>query len=206
MITIGLTGGIASGKTTILNFIKKQNIPIHDSDEVVANLYEKPTIAFISYLESIGLKKAIKEKKINKNTVRSEFFHNKSVLTKLETFIHQKTKISRTKFLKNNMRLGTKLVVLDIPLLFEKKLENICDYIFLAYSPIRTRRKRALKRNRIKEDVLNKIIDLQLEDRIKINKSDFVINTSIGMTYSNNQVLRAIKNIKHMRVDERNYT
>ena len=104
------------------------------------------------------------------------------------------------------MRLGTKLVVLDIPLLFEKKLENICDYIFLAYSPIRTRRKRALKRNRIKEDVLNKIIDLQLEDRIKINKSDFVINTSIGMTYSNNQVLRAIKNIKHMRVDERNYT
>ena len=61
MIVIGLTGGIASGKTTILNFIKKQNIPVHDSDDCVRKLYENPTQNFLDYLKSIGLKNAIKK-------------------------------------------------------------------------------------------------------------------------------------------------
>ena len=54
MIVVGLTGGIASGKTSILNFIKKQNIPTHDSDAVVASLYNKPSKEFINYLKSNG--------------------------------------------------------------------------------------------------------------------------------------------------------
>ena len=66
MIVIGLTGGIASGKTTILNFIKKQNIPVHDSDDFVRRLYENPTQNFLDYLKSIGLKNAIKKNKIHK--------------------------------------------------------------------------------------------------------------------------------------------
>ena len=61
-IIIGLTGGVASGKTTISNFLKKQNIPVHDSDAVVTSLYKNFSIELVCYLRSIGLAKAIKQK------------------------------------------------------------------------------------------------------------------------------------------------
>ena len=69
MIVVGLTGGIASGKTTISNFIKEQNIPVHDSDAVVTSLYKNSSKKFIVFLKSIGLTIAIKQNKIDKNIV-----------------------------------------------------------------------------------------------------------------------------------------
>ena len=127
---VGLTGGIASGKTTILNFIKKHNIPTHDSDLVVGNLYKSSSIEFINLLNSIGLSEVIKRKKINKNMVRKMVLKNNNKLRKLEEFIHKKVKLSRDRFIKKNKWLRKKIIILDIPLLFENKLENICDYIF----------------------------------------------------------------------------
>ena len=53
MIIVGLTGGIASGKTTITNFLKKKRMKIHDSDLVIKNIYSKPPLKFINYLKTI---------------------------------------------------------------------------------------------------------------------------------------------------------
>ena len=119
MIIVGLTGGIASGKTTIKNFIKKKNIPVHDSDECVSMLYKKPTDKFLCYLKSINLKSSITKKNIDKKKIRAKVYTNITILKKLEKFIHLEVRILRDKFLKKNKLLGKKMVVLDIPLLFE---------------------------------------------------------------------------------------
>ena len=66
MIILGLTGGIASGKTTIVNFLKKKKLAIHDSDAVVKKIYSNPTQEFIKYLKKTSLSNSIKNKKINK--------------------------------------------------------------------------------------------------------------------------------------------
>ena len=198
-IIIGLTGGVASGKTTISNFLKKQNIPVHDSDAVVTSLYKNFSIELVCYLRSIGLAKAIKQKKIDKNVLRGEVLNNKSKLKKLEKFVHNKVKLSRNKFIKKNKLLRKKIITLDIPLLFENKLENICDYIFLAYSPLKLRIFRALRRKNMSKNTLNKIIKLQMPDKLKITKSDFVINTATDKTNSNKQALEAIRVIKSIK-------
>jgi len=192
-IIIGLTGGIASGKSTILKFIKKQNIPTHDSDVVVRSLYKSPTKEFINLLDLIGLSKAIKQKKINKNIIKNEILNNKKKLKKLEKFIHNKVKVSRDKFIKKNKKLRKKLIVLDIPLLFENKLDSMFDYIFLAYCPLKIRVSRALRRKDMNKKNLKSFIKLQIPDRIKIIKSDFVINTYIPKSQSNIQTLKAIE-------------
>jgi len=198
-IIIGLTGGVASGKTTISNFLKKQNIPVHDSDAVVTSLYKNFSIELVCYLRSIGLAKAIKQKKIDKNVLRGEVLNNKSKLKKLEKFVHKKVKLSRNKFIKKNKLLRKKIITLDVPLLFENKLENICDYIFLAYSPLKLRVFRALRRKNMSKNTLNKIIKLQMPDKLKITKSDFVINTATDKTNSNKQALEAIRAIKSIK-------
>ena len=84
MIVLGITGGIASGKTTICNFLKKQKLPIHDSDLVVRKIYKKPPPALLSTLNKIGLSHSIKDKKINKNIIRDEVFKNPTIKKKLE--------------------------------------------------------------------------------------------------------------------------
>ena len=69
MIVLGLTGGIASGKTTITNFLKKKKFAVHDSDIIVKNIYSKLSPSFKNYLKSINLEDAIKGTTVNKNLI-----------------------------------------------------------------------------------------------------------------------------------------
>ncbi len=89
--------------------------------------------------------------------------------------------------------------MLDIPLLFEKKLEKMCDFVFLTYCPLKTRVERALSRKNISKKHIERIIRLQMPDRLKKNKSDFIINTSISKKHSNTQISKALNIIKNTK-------
>ena len=143
MIVVGLTGGIASGKTTISNFLKKKRFSVHDSDAIVKKIYSNPTPGFLKHLKNINLLYSIRGKKINKNIIREEIFHKQDKKRKLEKFIHDKVKKSRNLFLNKHKSKKTKIVILDIPLLFEAKLQVVCDYVILLYLPKRKKLKGA---------------------------------------------------------------
>ena len=175
---VGLTGGIASGKTTIINFLKKKKFATHDSDAVVKSAYSQPTKKFINFLININLADSISGKSIDKKKIRKEIFNTQK--KSLEKYIHGVVKQSRDQFLKKHKEKKTKIVFLDIPLLFEAKLEKICDYIILVYAPIRIRKKRAIRRKGMKKEILIKIIKHQINDNFKKKKADFVIDTSIS--------------------------
>ena len=176
MIKVGLTGGIASGKSLITAYLNKKKIPVHDSDLVVQEMYKKPKQFFVDFLINIGFKNILKGKKIKKKKIREEIFSNDIKKKKLEKYIHSVVKISREKFLhKNNNK---KIVFLDIPLLFENKLESTCDFICSTLSPLKKRKKRAMNRKGMNKEILEKILKNQTTDKIRKKKSDFIINTS----------------------------
>ena len=155
-LIIGLTGGIASGKTNASQYLKTKRFAVHDSDLVVKKIYSTPSPAFLKYLKTIRLSKALNGKKINKTIIREEIFNNKNKRKKLEQYIHKEVKKSRDQFLKRNKKL--KIVFFDIPLLFENKLEKICDFTILFYAPLKVRKKRALQRKGMNKRILEKII------------------------------------------------
>ena len=194
MIIIGLTGGIASGKTTIVNFLKKKKFAIHESDSVVKKIYSKPTDRFIKYLKKIGLPNSIKNQKINKNTIREEIFINKRKKRELEKFIHEEVKKSREKFLKKNKK--SIIVFLDIPLLFENNLEKICDYVILLYAPKVIRKKRAIKRTGMRKKIVENIMNNQLSDSLKRKKADFIINTNTTKKNTYTTLIKTVNLIK----------
>ena len=196
MIVIGLTGGIASGKTTITNFLKKKKFALHDSDSVVKKIYSKPEPKFLSYLKKTNLKNSIKGNKIDKKTIREEIFKNTEKKKLLEKYLHAKVKKSRDIFLKKNRQKKTQIVFLDIPLLFENKLEKICNYTILFYAPLKIRKQRAIRRKGMQKRILVKIIKSQLSDKIKKKKADFIINTSASKDWCFNKILKTIKQIK----------
>ena len=195
MIVVGLTGGIATGKTTITNFLKRNNFAVHDSDAVVKIIYSKPSKAFIKHLRGIGLEKTVRGKTINKTAIREEIFINQNKKKELEKYIHKEVKKSRDKFLTKHKKKKTKIAILDIPLLFEAKLRHICDYVILLYLPKKIKIRRALLRKGMKKDILLKIIENQLNDSYKKKRSNFIINTSKTKNHSFKMILEAINNI-----------
>ena len=196
MIVIGLTGGIASGKTTITNFLKKKKFAVHDSDSVVKKIYSNPEPKFLSYLKKTKLKNSTKGNKIDKKTIREEIFTNTEKRKLLEKYLHAKVKKSRDIFLKKNRQKKTQIVFLDIPLLFENKLEKICNYTILFYAPLKIRKQRAIRRKGMQKKILVKIIKSQLSDKIKKKKADFIINTSASKDWCFNKILKTIEQIK----------
>ena len=196
-IVVGLTGGIASGKTTIVDFLRKNKLAVHDSDLVVGGIYSKPKTKFLNYLKKTSLGKSIKGKNIDKEIVREEIFNNIKKRKLLESYVHDEVKKVRNIFIKKHKQKKTRIIFLDIPLLFEKKLEKICDFIILFYAPLTIRKKRAIRRRGMQKKILEKIIKSQLNDKIKKKKADFAIDTSINKNQCFNEVLKTIKLIKN---------
>ena len=200
MIKVGLTGGIASGKTTIVKFLKKRGWPIHDSDAIVKKIYSFPSRLFINFLKKNKFDQAIKGKKINKSLIRQEIFNSHIKKKKIEKFIHTEVRKSRERFLKNHKKKKTQIVILDIPLLFEARLTNVCDYIILLTLAKKIKIQRALKRKGMNKNVLLKILQNQTNDSLKKNKSDFVINTSKTKKETYKEITLALKKIKLLSI------
>ena len=193
MIIIGLTGSIASGKSTIAKHIKKLKIPIHESDYFISCLYKKPTREFMQKLKKIGFANAIKKNKIDKSALREIFFNNKNKKKLLEKYLHHKVKKDRNKFVEKNKK--QKIVFLDIPLLFEKKLEHTCDYVLCAYAPLSIRERRATQRKGMNKQLFNLISSNQIKDSEKKTKSDYIINTTLTKPKTFAKVEKILKNI-----------
>jgi dephospho-CoA kinase len=192
---VGLTGGIASGKSTTTKILKSKKIPVHDSDLVVSDIYEKPNKKFIDFLKGINLKESINKNKIDKKIIREIVFSNKAKKKQLEDRLHLEVKKSRERFLKKQERTKANIVFLDIPLLFEKKLNHICDYVVLLTAPLSIRKKRALKRKGMSVEILNKILKTQLVDGIKKKKANFIINTSGKKSLLSKKIIDIINEI-----------
>ena len=192
MKIFGLTGGIASGKTTVVKFLKSKRFQVHDSDAIIKKIYNNQPLKFKRYLKKNKIIDLDTNKKINKNIVRKTIFNNVQKRKLLEAYLHNTVEKSRNKFLKTHKRRKTKLVFLDIPLLFEKRLNKICDYTILLYAPLNIRKRRAMQRQGMEKKILNKIIKTQMSDGVKKKRANFIINTSTTKKQTFKKILSII--------------
>ena len=177
---IGLTGGIASGKSTIANYIKKyRDIPILDADQYSkelikpkGNCYKKVVAYFgpqiVDEYSSVNeINRALLKKIIFENSI-----HRKWIQNLLHPLIKEKMIEKCNQFDKN------KILLLVIPLLFEAKFTDICTEIWLVKCPKEVQKKRLMKRNIISENEAEKIINLQLNFEDKSKFSDVILDNS----------------------------
>ncbi len=194
-LLVAITGGIGSGKSTFSNEVKKRGFKLLDSDQEVSKLYKKPNKNFLDFLRSIKLGNSIDGKKINKKVIFEKIFDDSKTREKLEKYIHKTVRESREKFLKKEKRNKTKVVFMDIPLLFENKLNKNFDLIISIISSKKIRLKRLKRSKNIKTKTFNKITKIQTSDIERKKNSDIVILNNYNMNnYLNkiNQVLDLI--------------
>ena len=177
---IGLTGGIASGKSTIADYIKKyKDIPILDADQYSKELIKPKSNSYKKVLAYFGpqiINENSSENEINRSLLKKIIFensiHRKWIQNLLHPLIKEKMIEKCNQFDKN------KILLLVIPLLFEAKFTDICTEIWLVKCPKEVQKKRLMKRNIISENEAEKIINLQLNFEDKSKFSDVILDNS----------------------------
>jgi len=177
---IGLTGGIASGKSTIANYIKKyKDIPILDADHYSKELIKPNSKGYKEILAYFGnqiIDNYSSEHEINRELLKKIIFNDSRHRTWIQNLLHPLIKdkmIDKCNQFKNN-----KILLLVVPLLFEAKFTDLCTEIWLVQCPKEIQKKRLIKRNKISDNEAEKIISIQLNFEDKLKSSDVILDNS----------------------------
>ena len=172
---VAITGGIGSGKTTISKYLKKNNFAVHESDSAVSQIYIKPNKLFLSFLKKNVSKEVVTRNKIDKQKIAEIIFNDKKIKQKLENYIHKEVKKSRDSFVKKNIKNKKNLIFVDIPLLFENKLEKNFDKVLCVIAKKKIRRERVLRNKKFTKKTLKKIFKFQVSDKERKARSNIII-------------------------------
>ncbi len=189
MYILGLTGSIGMGKTEAGKAFARLGVPVYDADREVHRLFAKggaavvPVEAAFPGVEYDGA--------IDRAELGARVFGNTEALARLEGIVHPLLTKGKSDFLKRAARMRARVVVMDIPLLFETGGDRACDGVAVVSAPRFVQRQRVLQRPGASEDRLRDMLARQMPDGEKRRRADFVIPTGNGKAFS----LRRIREI-----------
>ena len=188
MIRIGILGEIGSGKSFVA---KVFGYPVFNADYEVSKLYKKDKKLFIKLNKK--LPKYIFKFPIDKNQITTAILSNKNNLKKIITVVHKEVKKKIKLFLKKNKH--NKIVILDIHLLLENKINNKKDILIFVDSKKKDIEKRLIKRKNFDRKLFNKFKKIQLSSFYKKKKSHFVIKNDFKKQSVKNEIKNILKKI-----------
>ncbi|MFN7729996.1 MAG: dephospho-CoA kinase [Bdellovibrio sp.] len=168
MMWIGLTGGLASGKSTVSNLLKRQSIPVIDADELAHQALRPGTGPYQKVLSHFGKSILAGDQSIDRKKLGALVFNQKDELVFLESVIHPYVQEQVLIHREQALARGHGIAVYDVPLLFEKNLMSQFDRILVVGAKEQTQIQRVLKRNQwSREEAIARLRNqLPIEDKI----------------------------------------
>ena len=194
MKKIAITGKIGTGKSVLLNQFKFLGYKTYSSDQMVKDLYAKDKL-IINEIKKLN-SNLILNKKIRFDELSNKAFKEPSFLLKLEKIIHPRLHHIRSRIIKTNQinrNMNRNIIVFEIPLLFEKKLQNNFDLVILLKCQNYLQVKRVLKRKNMNREKFENINKKFISERKKVILSDYVINSGIGRNHTMSKIKELIK-------------
>lgn len=173
---IGLTGGIASGKSTVSKMFQKRGIPVVDADQIAREVVERGKEAYEKIVGAFGREILNEDGSINRAKLGSIVFQHKTKRELLNSIVHPAVRKEMKKKQEQFVLQGAKAVVLDIPLLFESDLTHLVDKIIVVYVNENTQLQRLMKRNHLSKEEALARINAQMPLKEKIKMADEVID------------------------------
>ena len=193
MIKIGLTGSIGMGKSETAKIFLSLGLPVYDADEAVHRLYKKGNKGSAA-VKLLFPNTITTEGDVNRVLLGEAVVGNSENLKKLESIIHPLVADDRSYFFEEN--INAKIVVLDIPLLFETGGDKFVDHIVVVSTSKNIQKKRVLARPNMTEEKFKKILSKQIPNEEKCKRADFVIDTSISVDDARKQVKNVIMKLE----------
>ncbi|MFN2747677.1 MULTISPECIES: dephospho-CoA kinase [Bacillus] len=177
-LVIGLTGGIASGKSTVAQMFQQAGITVVDADVIAKEAVEKGMPAYWKIVEAFGDGILLETGDIDRKKLGELVFTNEEKRVQLNEIVHPEVRKAMIKQRDDAVSAGEQFVVLDIPLLYESGLEHLTDKVIVVWVPKELQLKRLMKRNKFNEKEALSRIQAQLPLDEKKKKADAVIDNS----------------------------
>lgn len=175
---IGLTGGIASGKSTVAKLFMEKNIPIIDADVIAKEVVEPGTPAYDQVIKEFGVTILHDDLSIDRKLLGSIVFTDDVSRGKLNEIVHPFVKKKMLEQRNVYIEAKEKVIVLDIPLLFESNLTGLVDEVWVVFVDQTTQLGRLMKRNQLSEEEAMSRIKSQMPIDKKARNADVIINNS----------------------------
>lgn len=189
MFILGLTGSIGMGKSTTAAMFRAEGVKVHDSDATVHELYLGPAVPAV---ES-AFPGTVLDGRVDRARLAARVLDDPEALRRLEAIVHPLVRASREAFLAEAAQSGEKLVVVDVPLLFETGLDPIVDAVVLVSAPEAVQKERVGGRPGMTPERLSAILARQMPDAEKRKRSQFVIDTGCGFAAAERQVRSVLR-------------
>lgn len=190
---LGLTGGIASGKSTVAALFKEQGIPVIDADQVAHQVLATNKSVQAQLQAAFG-EAVVKNGQVDRPMLGQQVFGNPDALTQLNAI----TEPAILTAIKQQMQAAdAPLVVLDVPLLYEQHYEQYCDGVAVVYVERKTQLQRLMARNQLTIEQANARIDSQSDLATKKARADFVIDNQGTPAMLRQRVLALLQQLCH---------
>lgn len=190
---VGITGGIASGKSTVSQYLISKGYKVIDSDVISKQLSLKGNPLYQAIVEEFGSEYLLPNLDLDRLKLGKMIFQNSKARDRLNQISHPLIVQEMQKMIK---KTAESFIFLDIPLLFEGKLSYLCDTIVCVYVDRKTQVKRLMMRDHISKEYAEQKISAQMDLEIKKDLADYVIESkeSFEETYQNiEKIVQQIK-------------
>ncbi|MBE7213479.1 MAG: dephospho-CoA kinase, partial [Gluconacetobacter diazotrophicus] len=178
MRVLGLTGGIAMGKSTAAAVLRRAGATVFDADAAVRRL-QAPGGAALPAIARL-LPASVVGDRLDRGTLRRALAADPAMLPALEAVLHPLVEQELERFLRACRRRGARLAVLEVPLLFETGLDRLCDAVIAVSAPAAVQHTRLRRRATLNERQFRALIARQLPDAVRRRRADAVVPTGLS--------------------------
>jgi len=189
-----LTGGIGMGKSTATGAFRRLRVPVFDADAAVHRL-QGPRGDAVRPIEAAfpgTARDTPRGRAVDREALRRRVLGDAAALRRLEAIVHPLVRREERRFLARARRRGARLVVLDVPLLFETGGERRADAVIVVTAPAATQRARVLRRPGMTEARLAAILARQVPDALRRRRADHLIRTGLSRHHAQRAVRRLV--------------
>jgi dephospho-CoA kinase len=195
VIVLGLTGSIGMGKSTAAAVLRRLGVPLYDADAEIHKMLGRGGAAVAS-VEAAFPGVRGEDGAIDRRALGRRVFGKPEELHRLEHILHPMVRAVERRWVARQRARGAKLVVLDIPLLFETDRIDRVDGVIVVSAPLRLQRERVMRRPGMTAERFAAILDSQLPDREKRRRADFVVDTALSRAAAARQIAGIVRRVR----------
>jgi dephospho-CoA kinase len=181
MMKVALTGNVASGKSALARIWARKGVPLVSADELAREAVQPGSPGLAAVVASFGVGVLKEDGSLDRDSLRHLVFRDPSKRRELEEILHPIIQARREEWMRREAGRGSRLVVAEIPLLFEVGLEEAFDAVVFVDAPYRERLRRLTELRGLEEEEARRILDAQMPPEEKLSRASFVVHNSGSM-------------------------
>ena len=181
ILKVAVTGGAGSGKTSVCNRLKELGVKVISADEMAREAVAPGSTAFKKIVHYFGNTILLSDGTLNRKKLRKMITDDSDVRLAMERFIHHEIAKLILKNVVFAEKEGSRMVVIEVPLLFELDMKEKFDWVVVVSADKELRVKRLMERDQTSRDEAMHLIDVQMPEKEKINLADYVVRNEGSM-------------------------